>query len=173
MPAEVPARRAAARWLSVGMELDPGPLAPRVARAFLRDILAVWDCDDDDEVAAVLTSEVVTNAVRFAASQVTLRLVLRGDLLRVEARDDGGGMPRVLPTNVDAVSGRGLLLVQELARAWGAESAEGGGKVVWFEVPVNRRVSGDGTRVAKRSAAPPPEVSPPGAPRGAPSPDPV
>lgn len=172
MPAADPARRPAARWLSVGMELDPGPLAPRVARAFLRDILAVWDCDGDDEVAAVLTSEVVTNAVRFAASQVTLRLVLRGDLLRVEARDDGAGMPHVMPTDVDAVGGRGLLLVQELARAWGAES-DGGGKVVWFEVPVNRRVSGDATPAARRSAAPPPEVSPPGASRGAPSPDPV
>jgi anti-sigma regulatory factor (Ser/Thr protein kinase) len=129
-----------ARWLAVGTEFDPEPTAPRAARAFLKDVLAVWDCDDEDQVAAVLTSEVVTNAIRHTAGKVSLRITLAVDIIRVEATDGEPGPVRALPLDVTADGGRGLFLVEMLARDWGAfDHEDGGGKIVWFELPVRRR----------------------------------
>ena len=139
MAAERAKARPVSRWLSVGTDLDPGPKAPRAARDFLRDVLAVWDCDDDNSVAALLTSEVVTNAVRYAVSGVSVRLVVTGAVLRVEARDDGDGDPTVVSIGPESESGRGLLLVATLALRWGVQGCADGGKVVWFEVPIRRR----------------------------------
>lgn len=129
----------AARWLAVGTEFDPEPTAPRAARAFLRNVFDVWDCDDEDQVAAVLTSEVVTNAIRHTAGKVALRITLAADIVRVEASDVAPGELRALPVDVTADGGRGLFLVEMLARAWGAVDIDAdGGKIVWFEVPVQR-----------------------------------
>ena len=131
-----------ARWLAVGTEFDPEFTAPRAARAFLRTVFSVWGCDDEDEVAAVLISEVVTNAIRHTAGKVTLRITLAGDVVRVEASDGAPGPLRALPLDVTADGGRGLFLVEMLARDWGAVDDDYGGKIVWFEVPVHRTAAG-------------------------------
>ena len=54
--------------------LNPTPDAPRRAREWIYQALQLWDVDDPDGVADVLTSELVTNAVRYAGSR---ELVLR------------------------------------------------------------------------------------------------
>jgi two-component sensor histidine kinase len=84
------------------------------------------------QTVALLVSEVVTNAVRHAATVVEVHAVYDGRL-RVEVSDDGLGWPRVVHARPDASGGRGLLIVDELATRWGADSLERG-KRVWFEV---------------------------------------
>lgn len=161
----------ASRRRQVESEFDRSPVAPRQARQLLSRVLDVWNLDDEDEVAALLTSEAVTNAVRYAASRVEVRLTEMRDALRVEIRDAERASPRlqrVGPLSVDAESGRGLFLVAALARAWGMEP-EGEGKVVWFEVPVKPRTTGAGTGAASESS-PPPLRRPRSAPGSSPEP---
>jgi anti-sigma regulatory factor (Ser/Thr protein kinase) len=123
-------------------ELDPALSSARRARDFVRRMLEVWEVDDPDEVAVLLTSEVVSNAVLHAATRLGLDIGLDDDVLRVEVHDRAARRPVVRPPDTSAVGGRGLRLVEELARRWGTE-AEGDGKVVWFEVSAPPRRSDD------------------------------
>ena len=86
-----------------------------------------------DDIATLLASELVTNAVLHARSAVELRLHIDGGRVRVEVHD-GSAMP-VTPRHFtsDAATGRGLLLVTELAAAWGSDVGPDG-KCVWFEL---------------------------------------
>jgi anti-sigma regulatory factor (Ser/Thr protein kinase) len=116
------------------------PESARVARRFVRELLAVWDCDDPDDIAVLLTSEVVSNVIRHAVDElgIDLRVDLADDSVRVEVRDPATTEPQLRSPDSGATSGRGLLLVDQLARRWGSIRDEAG-KVVWFEVPANRR----------------------------------
>ena len=67
----------------------------------------------------LLISEVVTNAVRYATRPVTLRL-LRTDVLRCEVTDDVPQLPRLRQARATDEGGRGLYLVNRLAKRWGA-----------------------------------------------------
>jgi hypothetical protein len=62
-----------------------------------------------------------------------------GHRLRVEVRDDDPSPPVRRPRDPLATTGRGLLLVNELASAWGSQPA-GRGKVVWFELESELRM---------------------------------
>ncbi|MGD9798438.1 MAG: PAS domain S-box protein, partial [Acidimicrobiia bacterium] len=53
-------------------ELTPSVESPGLARAFLRELLDRWDCRDTGDVAVLLTSEVVSNAVVHAGGPVVL-----------------------------------------------------------------------------------------------------
>ncbi|GAU67117.1 hypothetical protein SSP35_04_01980 [Streptomyces sp. NBRC 110611] len=104
-------------------------------RRELRQLLSRWAAPDGGElteVATLLTSELVTNALVHAdgGAVVTARV---GDRLRVEVRDWAPGRPQVGPATMEGTSGRGLMLVRALADAWGIR-AEGFGKCVWFEL---------------------------------------
>src|SRR4051812_25124381 len=71
----------------------------------------------------LLTSELVSNAVRVDAGAVTVSFHLVGGSLRVEVHDNGGGWPvKGQPHPLDENGGRGLLIVDALADAWGAEA---------------------------------------------------
>jgi anti-sigma regulatory factor (Ser/Thr protein kinase) len=81
----------------------------------------------------LLVSELVTNAVLHARSEVELRLSNSADAVRVDVVD-ASTRPPVLRTRDDAaMTGRGLALVAELSAQWGVEETEGG-KSVWFVV---------------------------------------
>ena len=91
--------------------------------------------DDDGEVAVLLTSELVTNAILYGRAPLELRAQADGAALRVEVHDLDPTSPPVLRHDVDLVEigGRGLQLVDTLADRWGwAENDYG--KVVWFEL---------------------------------------
>jgi hypothetical protein len=122
------------------MEMSGTVESPGAAREFLRRVLAAWDCEDPDEVAVLLTSEVVSNAVVHAATRLALDVCWDddGQTLRVEVRDGDVRPPRNRHPSVDAVGGRGIMLVESLARRWGSEPY-GEGKVVWFELNARRR----------------------------------
>ncbi|MFC8275174.1 SpoIIE family protein phosphatase [Streptomyces sp. NPDC057271] len=113
--------------------LEPEDAAPGRARRLARRALARWDLEELSDSVELLISEVVTNAVRYAERPVTLRL-LRTDVLRCEVGDDSPQLPRQRRARDTDEGGRGLFLVNRLARRWGATRLSGG-KVVWFELP--------------------------------------
>jgi len=89
------------------------------------------------DALALLTSELVSNAVNHAGMTATEDILLRlldGTRLRVEVVDSGPGFePPNAWTDGERPNGWGLLLVDRLAAAWGVEP-EGGGNKVWFEL---------------------------------------
>ncbi|MFH8446341.1 SpoIIE family protein phosphatase [Streptomyces sp. NPDC018026] len=112
--------------------LEPEDAAPGKARRLARRALARWGMEDLTDAVELLVSEVVTNAVRYASKPVTLRL-LRTDVLRCEVGDDVPQLPRLRQARATDEGGRGLYLVNRLARRWGATRLSTG-KVVWFEL---------------------------------------
>ncbi|WAP58057.1 SpoIIE family protein phosphatase [Streptomyces sp. S465] len=112
--------------------LDPKAQTAGQARRLTRRALARWDLDDLTDAVELLVSEVVTNAVRYAERPITLRL-LRTDVLRCEVGDDVPQLPRLRQARPSDEGGRGLYLVNRLARRWGATRLSTG-KVVWFEL---------------------------------------
>ncbi|MDN3296662.1 SpoIIE family protein phosphatase [Streptomyces ficellus] len=113
--------------------LEPEEQAPGRARRLARRALARWGLEELSDSVELLVSEVVTNAVRYAERPVTLRL-LRTDVLRCEVGDDSPQLPRQRRARDTDEGGRGLFLVNRLARRWGATRLSTG-KVVWFELP--------------------------------------
>ncbi|WP_107101013.1 ATP-binding SpoIIE family protein phosphatase [Streptomyces graminilatus] len=112
--------------------LDPEDAAPGRARRLARRALSRWGLEELTDSVELLVSEVVTNAVRYATKPITLRL-LRTDVLRCEVGDDVPQLPRLRQARATDEGGRGLYLVNRLARRWGATRLSTG-KVVWFEL---------------------------------------
>src|SRR5687768_14338724 len=71
------------------------------------------------EVAMLLTSELVTNAVKYGGPRIDLTVRDEAGLLRVDVHDDGPLVPHLRTATRTCVGGRGLFLVQSLADAWG------------------------------------------------------
>ena len=113
--------------------LEPDPLSVRRARRTVAEALTAAGRDDLVDTATLLVSELVTNAIRHADSEVEVAVRLLPEALRVEVGDTGQGTPTVVEAAPDAEQGRGLALVEALAAAWGVEP-EGNGKIVWFEI---------------------------------------
>ena len=103
--------------------------SPGAARRFVAS--ALGGDDDRCQVALVLTSELVTNAVIHARTTVVVRVEVDGERVRVEVADGDRHLPEPADYSPDALGGRGLFLVSELASAWGADHRPGG-KVIWF-----------------------------------------
>ncbi|MFJ3666129.1 SpoIIE family protein phosphatase [Streptomyces sp. NPDC090106] len=112
--------------------LEPEDAAPGRARRLARRALSRWGLEELSDSVELLVSEVVTNAVRYATRPVTLRL-LRTDVLRCEVGDDVPQLPRLRQARATDEGGRGLYLVNKMARRWGATRLSTG-KVVWFEL---------------------------------------
>lgn len=84
------------------------------------------------EVAVLLTSELVTNAVRYGGPRIVMTVHDEPDTLRVEVHDDGPWRPATDGGGDRATGGRGLLLVESLAHVWGTSTQGRPGKAVWF-----------------------------------------
>ncbi|WP_328384832.1 SpoIIE family protein phosphatase [Streptomyces sp. NBC_00400] len=112
--------------------LDPKAQTAGQARRLARRALARWGLEELTDQLELLVSEVVTNAVRYAERPITLRL-LRTDVLRCEVGDDVPQLPRLRQARPSDEGGRGLYLVNRMARRWGATRLSMG-KVVWFEL---------------------------------------
>ncbi|MET7680683.1 ATP-binding protein [Streptomyces sp. NPDC005423] len=104
------------------------------ARRALRELLRHWGRPGRSEIAELLTSELVTNALIHTDHDAVLTATVGPRGLRVEVRDFVARRPRPrVPNADDGTHGRGLFLVQSLADTWGV-SAHGVGKAVWFEL---------------------------------------
>ena len=116
------------------VELMGRPASVRKARGFTADVLA-----DDGveasviELAVLLVSELVTNAVVHARGPICLTVHTDAHWVRIEVEDPGHRRPVRRAATLDAVDGRGLLVVDKLATDGGTEQ-RATHKVVWFEI---------------------------------------
>lgn len=118
-------------------ELAAHPGSPAQARRLTRARLTGWSvCEDTCDTAALVVTELVTNAiVHTASSHIVCELHDGADLVRIAVRDEGRapGVPHQSPQRADDEGGRGLLLVEAMCRAWGAQE-HGPGLLVWAEL---------------------------------------
>ncbi len=116
--------------------LLPGDVTtPAAARRFVRTALESVDTDPAViETAELLTDELVTNAIVHAHCKSYLFIRAAKGLVRVEVTDPDDRLPSMAAADTDALGGRGLVIVNGLASAWGVERAVDGGKTVWFEL---------------------------------------
>jgi anti-sigma regulatory factor (Ser/Thr protein kinase) len=117
------------------LALDGAVVDPLHARRFTKQQLADWNVPFETcEVAELLVCELVSNAVRYAPGPIVVEIEMSDDLLRVVVEDraaDALPVPSELPQH--AVTGRGLIMLAALARAWGSRPVDDG-KQVWFEL---------------------------------------
>ncbi|MFF3725511.1 SpoIIE family protein phosphatase [Streptomyces erythrochromogenes] len=118
--------------------LDPGDAeAPALARHLIRAAVAAWGARDRADEIELAADELMTNALVHTdgGGHISMRITPQGRI-RVEVEDSSSALPRRREADDWAVSGRGLMLVEQLADAWGVEP-RGGGKCVWCEFAVN------------------------------------
>jgi anti-sigma regulatory factor (Ser/Thr protein kinase) len=112
--------------------LTTGPTAAAEARGQVRAAIRVWDISVDPDVAVLLTSELVTNAITHEAGMsITLAITCSRDRLRVDVHDTSRSMPVLVEASAEAETGRGLMLVATLSDEWGCYSTPAG-KAVYF-----------------------------------------
>ncbi|MER6707872.1 ATP-binding protein, partial [Streptomyces fumanus] len=118
----------------------PGdPEALTEARRMVRTAARAWGAGDRGDEIELVADELITNALMHTegSAVVTARALTGPGRLRVEVEDSSSALPRRRDAGDRGVSGRGLLLVEALADAWGVE-ARGGGKCVWSEFAPGR-----------------------------------
>jgi anti-sigma regulatory factor (Ser/Thr protein kinase) len=134
--------------------------AVSAARTEVEAAIGAWSLAVDPDVAILLTSELVTNAVThatarsrrngraarrgFAAEAVLLVIAADDAGLRVEVHDGSADLPVLAdcPVEADAETGRGLLLVTSLSAEWGFHRTPGG-KAVYFTLQAQPDVHGN------------------------------
>ncbi|PAZ14611.1 hypothetical protein CLM62_18445 [Streptomyces sp. SA15] len=116
--------------------LSPTPRGARLARLLATEQLRAWDLPLD--TAPQIVAELATNAAthgRVPGRDFRLTLYVVGGTLRIEVTDTRGDRhPHLAPTDPDAESGRGLLLVDALADRWGVTPGPHPRKTVWAEL---------------------------------------
>ncbi|MFF6955080.1 ATP-binding protein [Streptomyces sp. NPDC008317] len=106
------------------------------ARRTVVKVVRGWEVpllDETFDNLALLTTEVVTNAVRHTRAACAVAVRWTGSRVRVEVTDVDSRRPVPREGSAGAEDGRGLLLVASLSAAWDSEALPAG-KVVWFEV---------------------------------------
>jgi DNA-binding NarL/FixJ family response regulator len=106
----------------------------RTARRFVSQQVALWQLEEILDDALLVASELAANAITHADSSCRIRLSLNDATLRIDLIDSGGGTPEPQPASFTSEHGRGLLMVDAVAAAWGLEVVPGEGKVVWAEL---------------------------------------
>ena len=120
-------------------DCNPGEIP--AARHFVRSVLAEWGLEAgtgslfDDVV--LMASELFTNAILHGSGDVELTVCLEDDVVRLLVVDRGAASVPLMASSppLEAASGRGLRIVDQLARGWGSRRHHHGGTEVWMEVP--------------------------------------
>jgi len=123
-----------AEALHAALSLSAGPEIVPVARRFVIDHLETWrvqaEVRDD---AALIASELVTNALRYGPPPIVLDISVEGARVRLSVADSSSEEPRRVPPTLLGEGGRGLALLAALSAAWGSEVGSFG-KSVWCEL---------------------------------------
>jgi anti-sigma regulatory factor (Ser/Thr protein kinase) len=121
------------RWdLEAASVLPPTTASIGVARHDLQPLLQGRFDREQQDVARLLVSELVTNAILYTEAPVSFSASVSPVRLRVEVGDVSRTLP-ALRSPDGRTGGWGLRLVNQLASRWGAEPS-GDGKQVWFEL---------------------------------------
>jgi len=130
MNAMAPTRPTELYWHCV--PLTSGPAAAAEARGQVLEAICAWEVPIDAGVAVLLTSELVTNAIRQEAGKlVTLAITCSCRQLRVDVHDTSRALPVLMDVPADAETGRGLMLVATMSSQWGFYPTPAG-KAVYF-----------------------------------------
>ncbi|OIK00336.1 PAS sensor protein [Streptomyces sp. MUSC 14] len=112
---------------------DPALIAP--IRKQVGEQLDAWGLSEASFTAELVVSELVTNALRYGAHPVRLRLIHDAATLICEVSDTSHTAPHLRRAKVFDEGGRGLLLVAQLTRRWGSRHTPEG-KTIWAELPL-------------------------------------
>ncbi|MFH9430056.1 SpoIIE family protein phosphatase [Streptomyces sp. NPDC017615] len=133
-PAAADRTRVRSTLLSVAQD-EPERIAE--ARQHLRELLHDWVPPEQVDAAVLLISEMITNVLVHTDADALLLAEIFGEhghrRLRVQVSDSGDDLPHKRRPGELASSGRGLMLIEMLADAWGVEP-RGEGKSIWFEL---------------------------------------
>ena len=122
---------------SARIALPRTPTSVGTARRFIAARTAAWSFPEPAAGHLVLIgSELVTNAVLHARTELTLTLELRDDRVRISVKDRSKAPATLRHYRPDALTGRGLGVVAALSDRWGVSTAPDG-KVVWAELQAN------------------------------------
>jgi anti-anti-sigma regulatory factor/anti-sigma regulatory factor (Ser/Thr protein kinase) len=120
------------------LKLAPAPGATTAARQLVDRACVRWQAAHLTDVAALIVTELVANAVRHARTEMRVSLALRQHHLHIAVRDRSPLPLRRVVADDELESGRGLLIVEGLATSWGSlKTAEG--KVVWATLRLHRK----------------------------------
>ncbi|MGP3976179.1 SpoIIE family protein phosphatase [Streptomyces sp. 8N114] len=111
---------------------DPEAVAP--VRAACMSQLTEWDLEETAFTAELILSELITNAIRYGAPPVTVRL-LCDRYLTCEVSDSSSTAPHLRRATTVDEGGRGLFLIAQLAQHWGTRYTPEG-KTIWAELPL-------------------------------------
>ncbi|MEV5706423.1 SpoIIE family protein phosphatase [Actinoallomurus sp. NPDC052274] len=96
-----------------------------------------WGLEEIAFTTELILSELVTNAIRYGASPIKVRL-LHGRTLTCEVSDSSSTSPRLRRAATTDEGGRGLFLVAQLAERWGTRYTTNG-KVIWADQALDGR----------------------------------
>jgi anti-sigma regulatory factor (Ser/Thr protein kinase) len=114
----------------------PSLPAIRAVRHLVTETLRAWGQDALVSDAALLVSELATNAVRHASSPFRASVTRTDTTIRIAIEDLGTSEPLLRPADPDRLGGRGVALVDAMSQSWGCEPAPAG-KVVWCELSMS------------------------------------
>lgn len=116
------------------LRLPATPEATAAARAHVRDFCASTTRPTTRDLATLMVSELVGNAVRYAPGDITVDVAVRDHRLRIAVTDSSPVQPQPRQSRPMDEGGRGLMLVDALSAAWGIDLT-GGGKTIWVDLP--------------------------------------
>ena len=114
-------------------EFPPTPVSAAASRRFVESVLAGTELDPLAYPATMLVSELVTNAILHSGTPLSVVVLPDGPRLRVEVHDGSAQMAVRRHYSDMSGTGRGLMLVEQVAAEWGSDRTADG-KVVWFEL---------------------------------------
>jgi anti-sigma regulatory factor (Ser/Thr protein kinase) len=114
--------------------LRPVPESTPLARGVVRQLLDGQLDETALDTAELCVSELVTNAILHASTDVELKVTLTPERLRLAVRDQSSELPTLERHTSTASTGRGLAMVIAMADAWGIERHDYRGKTVWCEL---------------------------------------
>ncbi|MCK7622844.1 SpoIIE family protein phosphatase [Streptomyces sp. RS10V-4] len=112
-------------------DVEPDPSAVGPVRAACAEQLVRWGLGETVFTTELLLSELITNAIRYGAPPITVRLVC-DRLLTCEVADASSTAPHLRKAAATDEGGRGLFLVAHLAQRWGTRYTSRG-KIIWAE----------------------------------------
>ncbi|WP_328629929.1 SpoIIE family protein phosphatase [Streptomyces sp. NBC_00353] len=137
--------------------LDPGqvtewdvPSDPAVISRVRADVtrrLETWGLDQLAFTAELIVSELATNAIRYGAQPIRLRLLHDRNSLICEVADSSSTSPHLRRAAATDEGGRGLFLIAQLAQRWGTRYTARG-KIIWSEQALHDRTAEPGTGLA-------------------------
>jgi anti-sigma regulatory factor (Ser/Thr protein kinase) len=119
--------------IDVHEHLNRSPTSPRSARGLVRSALTGCREDEIRDTAELLISELVTNALLHAGTDLVVHVEQLPGTVRIAVDDGSDAAPSMRSPDTGSLGGRGLPLVAMLANRWGWEPLTAG-KRVWFEV---------------------------------------